>query len=107
VSWILIIATVCYPNPLLVSTPAVVQMDSFTQPIPPRPTIEARPFKSRAELEAFVLTRVVWGPCSESLMGIAPDGAAWQIERVERKKKVVREVEESDGYAVEWREVRP
>jgi hypothetical protein len=106
VNWILIIATVCYPTTINTQV-SLTQGLAYAVSLPPRPTIEAKTFKSRADLEAFVLARVQWGPCSERLMGLAPDGTPWSVERVERKRKVVREVEESDGFAVEWREVIP
>lgn len=97
--WILIIASVCY------STTSTLDINPTPQTLnlaPPAPTIQTLEFPTREAIDAFVLQRVIWGPRSETLAVVSPDGTVSRVKKTERTKRVVREVEEHDGFTVEW-----
>ena len=129
--WIVIIAivsggisgTVLTDSPLI--TPSHGTTALYTPPPPPpAPQITIVRVKTRAEAEAQALgyytndTGAMWAAdklvapslfswqSSRAAVVISPEGKVYRVERVEKKRKVVREVEESDGWETRW-EVAP
>lgn len=104
-------------TPSIGSIPAIYH----TPPPPPPPVITVVRAKSLAEAEAqargcYIKDGATWtddrivAPAffptatSRAVVIITPDGRVWRVESVEKKKKVVREVEESDGWEMRWTE---
>lgn len=124
--WIVIIAivsggisaTVLTDSPLI--TPSHGTTALYTPPPPPAPRITIVRVKTRAEAEAQALGYytndggVTWTDekliapsfyswqSSRAAVVISPDGTVYRVDRVERKRKVVREIEESDGWETRW-----
>lgn len=106
--------------PSMGSVPAFYQMP----PPPPPPTITVVRVKTREDVEDqargyYIKGSAMWADeriavpglysfsSSRSVVVISPDGKVHKVESVERKKKVVREIEESDGWETRWEEVKP
>ena len=124
--WIVIVATVAASNALLVpdvySSPAINLPSTYSVPLPPAPTISVYRAASKAEAEdiarGYKVTTLEggiqgvtpvrpdafgWSSCAAVI--ITPDGKAYRVTSVERKRKVMREVEESDGWSTVWDEI--
>jgi len=131
--WIVIIA-VSHGSSMSLSVPATApvftpNMNSVpaiyhAPPPPPPPTITVVRVKTREEVEDqargyYMKANTMWSDeriavpglysfsSSRSVVVISPDGKVHKVESVERKKKVVREIEESDGWETRWEEVKP
>lgn len=105
-------------TPALYSTPAIYN----APPPPPPPTIIVVRAKTREEAETqargyylkgsamwtdekLAVPGLLWSHgSSRAVVIIAPDGKVYRVENVEKKKRVMREVEESDGWEMKWTE---
>ena len=125
--WIVIVATACsgaigLPNLNAVVTPDTGYSGSVYSPsVAPAPAISVFRAKTRKEAEELAVgysERMLDGGivglnpirdwpgvgCSESAVVVSPDGKAYVVKRQSKTKKVMREVEESDGWETVWTE---
>lgn len=73
---------------------------------PSEPELTFRFADSREEAQEMATEPTLHGPdCAVSSWVLSPDGKAFRVSRVQRTRKVVREVEEPDGWDAKWDEV--
>ena len=129
--WIVIIAIVSggISGTVLTDSPLITPSHGTTAlyvppPPPPAPRITIVRATTRAEAEAQALgyytndRGVMWTDdklgapslyswqSSRAAVVISPGGKVYRVDRVEKKRKVIREIEESDGWETRW-EVAP